>query len=134
MFAAFVISTIFCTIIYFCFFLGYPFSNPLKKEYLLTIFLPIELIGISLGLIAQNIFRNRFKKLFLIGLFLVYLVCLSYAAVVIIKNKFILLNESETLLSIIKLATTNFLLFGIFIFPVLALGVFLIELWVHPKI
>lgn len=133
MFQGFLISTIFCFIIYAVLFLGYPLQNEFYKEYLFFLFIPILGIGIILGAIGKTLYTNRYKKLFLIGLFLIYLVFVIYASIIVFSDTSNMLVGSEKLLAILKLATTRFFMLGFFTLPLLALGVFLIELWTHPR-
>lgn len=127
------VSSVFACLIYFSLFMGYPFSNELTKEYLLVLFLPILLIGSILGFVGTTLYENRFKKLFLIGVFLVYLVSLFYAGAMVLNDTSDLLQGNEKVIAILKLGSTGFLLFGVVVLPILALGVFIIELWTHPK-
>lgn len=127
------VSSVFACLIYLSLFLGYPFSNELTKEYLLILFLPILLIGSILGFVGKTLYENRFKKLFLIGIFLVYLVSLFYAGAMVLNDTSNLLQGNEKVIAILKLGSTGFLLFGVVVLPILALGVFIIELWTHPK-
>lgn len=133
MFQGFLISTIFCAVLYGILFFGYPLQNEFHKQYLFFLFTPILIIGTTLGAIAKVIYTNRFKKLFLIGLILIYLVCILYASMMVFTDNSSMLVGGEKILAILKLATTGFFLFGFFTFPLLALGVYLIELWTHPK-
>lgn len=133
MFQGFLISAIFCFIIYGVLFFGYPFQNEFQKQYLFFLFIPILTIGTILGAIGKTLYTNRYKKLFLIGLFLVYLVSVIHASLTIFSDTSNMLVDGEKFLAILKLATTGFFMFGFFTLPVLALGVFLIELWTHPR-
>jgi hypothetical protein len=128
-----IISLVFSGIIYACMFLGYPFINEFSKEYLFVFFLPIILIGCILGLAGKRIYENRFQKLFLIGIFLVYLSSLFYAAAMVLSDESAIMKGREVVTGILMLGSTGFLIFGIFTVPLLALGVFLVELWTHPK-
>lgn len=128
-----VISSVFCFIIYAVLFFGYPFQNEFQKQYLFFLFTPILLIGTILGAIGKKIYTHRYKKLFLIGLILIYLASLVYASLMVFTDHSSMLVGGEKIFAIFKLATTGFFLFGFFTIPLLALGVFLIELWTHPR-
>lgn len=133
MFQGFFISVILCAVIYATLFLGYPFQNEFQKIYLFFLFLPILIIGTTLGAIGTRIYTNRYKKLFLLGLILIYFVAVIYASIMIFSDKSDILVGGEKIMAVLKLATTGFFLFGFFTVPLLALGVFLIELWTHPR-
>ncbi|MCX7998843.1 MAG: hypothetical protein N3A69_07815 [Leptospiraceae bacterium] len=133
MFQGFFIAVVLCAILYGVLFLGYPFQNEFQKMYLFFLFLPILIIGTTLGAIGKKIYTNRFKKLFLIGLVLIYLVAVVYASLSVFSDKADILVGGEKIIVVLKLATTGFFLFGFFTIPLLALGVFLIELWTHPR-
>lgn len=127
------VSLLFSGILFVVFFMGYPYANEFKREFALFIFIPIISIGTLLGLISGSIYENRFRKLFLIGMFFVYLTSLIHASVMILNDKSGLIKGTEIVTSILMLGSTGFLLFGVFTVPAMLLGVFLIELWTHPK-
>ncbi len=133
MFQGFIISVIFSLIIYVVLFLGYPFQNQFQKQYLFFLFIPILVIGTILGGIGKTIYTNRYKKLFLIGLILVYWVAFIYSSLVVFSDFSDVFVNSEKFFIVLKLSAAKFFFFGFFTLPVLSFGVFLIELWSHPR-
>ena len=87
MIQGFLVSSVIAGALFAVFFLGYPYGNEFQSEFAAFIFIPMVLIGTLLGFLGTRIYTLRFRKLFLIGLFLVYLVSLAYAAFMILGDK-----------------------------------------------
>ncbi|MCB1142622.1 MAG: hypothetical protein KDK54_10310 [Leptospiraceae bacterium] len=126
------ISILYCIAALVVFFLGYPYQNELDPKILVPLLVPILAIGLILGGVATQIYTDRFKKLFIVGLFLDYLASLFYAALMVLSDQGIE-ESSEVVISILMLGSTGFLMLGVLTIPPLLLGVFLIEKISKPK-
>ncbi len=129
----FFVSLVISAIIFLVFFIGFPFVNEFKKEAILYIFLPMIAIGTLVGLFSEHIFVNRFRKLFLITMFLVYLTSLTYACIMILSDDSGMIKGTQIVTSILMLGSTGFLLYGFITVPLSLLAVFIIEQLTRPK-
>jgi lipopolysaccharide export LptBFGC system permease protein LptF len=96
--------------------------------------LPFPLIGLALGRAATRIKAKRFRKLFGIGLGLVYLTALAFAGAMVLADGSGLIPLSEAPQSILWLGTVGFVLYAALTVPVLLLGVFVIERWTRAPL
>jgi uncharacterized membrane protein YfcA len=126
------ISIIYCIALYGVFFFGFPFENDLNWKLGLILFMPIISIGTILGSIARILYEDRFKKLLIIGLFLIYMSSLFYATFMVMSDS-TPPQDGEKIISILLLGSTGFLLYGVLSLPPLLLGVFLIEKTTKPQ-
>jgi hypothetical protein len=90
---------------------------------------PFPLIGLALGRAGTRVRIKRFRKLFGLGLGLVYVTALAFAAAMVLADRSGLIPPSEVALSILALGSVGFILYAALTIPVLLLGVFLIERW-----
>jgi hypothetical protein len=128
-----IVALLFSGIILGTVFMGYPYKNNLSKEIIIYFFAPFLFIGLLIGFWGGVLSVNRYKKLFLIGILLVYLIALFYGSMIIFQNGNNFINSKEAWLDVLKLGSTSFLLSGVVSIPLLALVVFLTELWTYKK-
>jgi uncharacterized membrane protein YqaE (UPF0057 family) len=129
----FLVSLLISVVIFAVFFTGFPFFNDLKKEVILYFFLPMIAIGTLVGLFSEHIFVNRFRKLFLITMFLVYLTSLAYACMMILSDNSGMIKGTQIVTSILMLGSSGFLFYGFITVPLSLVAVFIIEQMTRPK-
>jgi hypothetical protein len=89
-------------------------------------------IGSILGGIAKVTYTDRFKKLLLICLFLVYLSCLFFSSYEVMIAKSFYQAGSDRIIAILVIGSNNFLLYGFMFLPIIILEVFLVDMFCPP--
>lgn len=138
MFRGFVVSLLFwafsASIIHF----GIPkfnnvaFGNYVDMNYLFLASLPIIGIGSILGGIARVTYTDRFKKLLLVCLFLVYLTALFFSSYEVLIAKSLYQNGADRIIAILVIGSNYFFLYGFLFIPVIILEVFLVDMFCPP--
>jgi hypothetical protein len=109
-----------------------PFGSYLELNYLFIASVPMVAIGSILGGIAKVTYTDRFKKLLLICLFLVYLSCLFFSSYEVMISKSIYQTGSDRLIAILVIGSNNFLLYGFMFLPIILLEVFIVDMFCPP--
>lgn len=110
--------------------LGLKQVEELGALFLLVPTFPI--IGLALGFAANIIYTKRFLKLLFIGIIMIYFASVFLSTFLILQDNSNIIKGSEILSSIFFLSSVGFFIYGILIFPFLALGVFILERWTRP--
>lgn len=93
---------------------------------------PFPVIGVILGRAGTRIRAGRLRKLFGLGLGLVYLTALLFAGAMILADRSGMIRAWDIPWSIFWLGSVGFVLYAAITVPVLLLGAFLIERWTRP--
>ena len=108
------------------------FGSYLELNYIFIASIPMVSIGSILGGIAKVTYTDRFKKLLLICLFLVYLSCLFFSSYEVIIAKSFYQTGSDRIIAILVIGSNNFLLYGFMFLPIIILEVFLVDMFCPP--
>ena len=112
------------------FLLGLKQVEELGALFLLVPTFPI--IGLVLGFAANKIHTKRFLKLLFIGIIMIYSASVFLSTILILEDNSNTLKANEILSYIFFLSSVGFFIYGILVFPFLALGVFILERWTRP--
>ncbi|MDX1958915.1 MAG: hypothetical protein SFU98_10095 [Leptospiraceae bacterium] len=132
-FKGLLIGSILASLFYAIFFMGFPLNNILTKEILYFYFIPFLLIGFFQGLIASKIYTNRFKKLFLLCILMIFVVCMVFAGFMILNEPEYPIQKAESWIAVLQLGSMGFGIFGVLTLPFSLIGTFLVELWTNPR-
>ena len=113
-------------------FYNLPYGNYVEINYIFIASVPIVAIGSILGGIARVTYTDRYKKLLLICLFLVYLTCLFFSSYEVIIAKSLYQTGTERLIAILVIGSNNFLLYGLMFIPVIIIETFIIDMFCPP--
>ena len=108
------------------------FGSYIELNYLFIASIPMVSIGSILGGIAKVTYTDRFKKLLLICLFLVYLSGLFFSRCEVMIAKAFYQACSDRIIGILVIGSNNFLLYGFMFLPIIILEVFLVDMFCPP--
>lgn len=138
MFKGFVVSLFFWAVLAAGIHFGVPkfnnvaFGSYVELNYLFIASIPIIGIGSILGGIAKVTYTDRFKKLLMVCLFLVYLTALFFSSYEVLIAKSLYQNGGDRIIAILVIGSNYFFLYGFLFLPIIVLEVFLIDMFCPP--
>ncbi|HMV42160.1 MAG TPA: hypothetical protein PK079_23250 [Leptospiraceae bacterium] len=130
----FIISFSFLLILFLGYILFFGVSGLQELGAVLFILPAFPVVGVLLGFFSKFIQQRRFFKLMGMGLISIYLIALLFSCILVLTDESKSIGFLETISSIFLLGSAGFAIFGSFLLPLLAIGVFLLEKWTRENL